>query len=139
MTKRAGAIAFVLMVTCGLHLWAQAPQTMPANDLHKVRNMLREGYEAVKKDYYDVAFHGLDLDARFKEYDEKLKTFKDTPRKDWATHAADAFRYLAMAYRQEYPEEPPPRKPGDMSVGDINEMTLDYAWASAPQRDRERV
>ena len=74
MTKRVYAIAVVLAVTCGLRLWAQAPQTMPANDLHKVRNMLREGYEAVKKDYYDAAFHGLDLDARFKEYDEKLKS-----------------------------------------------------------------
>lgn len=53
---------------------AQAPQTMPANDLHKVRGMLREGYETVKKEYYDPAFHGVDLDARYKEFEEKLKT-----------------------------------------------------------------
>lgn len=34
------------------------------------------------------------------EYDEKLRTFKDNPRHDWASHSADAFRYLAMAYRE---------------------------------------
>lgn len=63
-----GAWAFMTVVS------AQAPQAMPANDLHKVRGMLREAYEIVKKNYYDTTFHGVDLDARFKEYDEKMKT-----------------------------------------------------------------
>ncbi len=30
------------------------------------------------------------------EFDEKLKNFKPTPLHDWTSHAADAFRYLAM-------------------------------------------
>jgi phage terminase large subunit len=30
------------------------------------------------------------------EYDEKLKTLKPRPLHDWASHGADAFRYLAM-------------------------------------------
>lgn len=34
------------------------------------------------------------------DYDEKLKTFKDAPRHDWASHSADAFRGIAMAYRE---------------------------------------
>lgn len=65
----------LLMGVCALGTWvsAQATQPMPANDLHKVRGMLREGYETVKKSYYDPTFHGVDLDARFKAYDEKLK------------------------------------------------------------------
>lgn len=71
-TRRVGLL---LMGVCALGTWvsAQAPQPMPANDLHKVRGMLREGYETVKKSYYDPTFHGVDLDARFKEYDAKLK------------------------------------------------------------------
>lgn len=32
-----------------------------------------------------------------KEYDEKLKTFKLRPLHDWASHGADAFRYLAIS------------------------------------------
>ncbi len=43
------------------------------------------------------------------EYDEKMKTFKDHPRPDWASHSADALRYLCMAYR----ETPHPEKRSD--------------------------
>jgi carboxyl-terminal processing protease len=63
----------LLFVWLATSVLAQAPATMPANDLHKVRTMLREGYETVKKGYYDPAYRGINLDARFKEYDEKLK------------------------------------------------------------------
>lgn len=38
------------------------------------------------------------------EYDEKTKAFKDTPRHDWTSHAADAFRYLCMAWRELTPK-----------------------------------
>jgi hypothetical protein len=31
------------------------------------------------------------------EYDDKRATLKPRPVHDWASHAADAFRYLAMA------------------------------------------
>ena len=31
------------------------------------------------------------------EFDEKLATLKPRPVHDWASHAADAFRYLAMS------------------------------------------
>lgn len=32
-----------------------------------------------------------------KDYNEKTRIYSDNPRKDWTSHAADAFRYLAMA------------------------------------------
>lgn len=67
-------VVLVCAAFMSVALGAQAPTSMPANDLHKVRTMLREGYDTIKKEYYDPAFHGVDLDARFKEYDEKLKT-----------------------------------------------------------------
>jgi phage terminase large subunit len=34
-----------------------------------------------------------------KLWDDKLKTFKDTPLHDWTSHAADAFRYLAQGLK----------------------------------------
>ena len=40
------------------------------------------------------------------EFDEKTKTFRNIPRHDWASHSADAFRYLCMAYRELIGEEP---------------------------------
>jgi hypothetical protein len=30
------------------------------------------------------------------------RTFKRTPKHDWASHAADAFRYLSLAWREPY-------------------------------------
>jgi len=38
------------------------------------------------------------------EYDEKTKAFKNNPRHDWTSHAADAFRYMALAWREMQPE-----------------------------------
>lgn len=37
------------------------------------------------------------------DYDEKARAFRLTPKHDWTSHAADAFRYMAMAYKQERP------------------------------------
>ena len=39
------------------------------------------------------------LQAYRKEYDDRLKTFKDNPLHDWSSHASDAFRYFAVGYR----------------------------------------
>ena len=41
---------------------------------------------------------GLDALMNYRrEYAEKLGQFKPTPLHDWASHGADAFRYLAMS------------------------------------------
>ena len=39
--------------------------------------------------------------------DEKAKVFLNKPKHDWTSHAADAFRYLAMAWREIIPEAKP--------------------------------
>jgi len=46
------------------------------------------------------------LKAYRKEWNEKLGTWYERPRHDWASHGADAFGYLAMAYREMRPEKP---------------------------------
>jgi phage terminase large subunit len=51
------------------------------------------------------------------EFDEKLKTFKNEPRHDWSSHSADAYRYLAMAYRVISPEKPKPKPRGLVVAG----------------------
>lgn len=48
------------------------------------------------------------LRSYHREWDDKRHTFKDTPRHDWTSHGADAFRYLAVGYRP--PVERGPRQ-----------------------------
>lgn len=68
-----------------------------------------------------------------REYDEKVRQFKDKPRHDWTSHYADAFRYLAMAWRQ---IAPTPVRTLTEPKG-IADMTLDQALKShAPNNDR---
>jgi C-terminal processing protease CtpA/Prc len=49
-----------------------AQQSISKLDLERTRGMLRDAYDLVKKNYYDVKFHGLDWDARFRQFDEQM-------------------------------------------------------------------
>lgn len=42
-----------------------------------------------------------------RKYDEERKVFKAEPLHNWASHGADAFRYLAMAYVEDNPSSQP--------------------------------
>jgi C-terminal processing protease CtpA/Prc len=66
--------ALCLFLAAALSGGLVSAQTLSASDAYQLKNMLRLAHEVVKKNYYDPAFHGVDLDARFKEYDAKLKT-----------------------------------------------------------------
>jgi phage terminase large subunit len=59
------------------------------------------------------------------EFDERTKAFNNRPRHDWASHSADAFRYLAVAWREMQPEKPPERPQPD-------------SWERAFQRAMDR-
>jgi C-terminal processing protease CtpA/Prc len=69
-----GLTGVVLVAALRLTAGAAMPQTLNANDSHRVHQMLREAYDSVKKNYFDPTFHALDWDARYREYDEKLKS-----------------------------------------------------------------
>lgn len=43
-----------------------------------------------------------------REWDDKLKTFRKNPRHDWASHGADAFRYLALTLAPKAKPKPIP-------------------------------
>jgi len=59
------------------------------------------------------------------EYDEKKRAFKNTPRHDWTSHYADAYRYLAMVWRDQVAKVEAPPKPPVKSIGD---WTWNEAW-----------
>ena len=59
-----------------------------------------------------------------REWDEGKRCFKTTPLHNWASHFADAFRYLAVAYREIAPPAPPP-KPYDFQSQTIADLVGD--------------
>jgi hypothetical protein len=99
-----------------------SPALVPDHKLMDGVNALRL---TIPKCWFDKTkcAEGLEALRQYRaDFDEKLKTFKDAPRHDWTSHSADAFRYMAMAYREiEAPVvKPPPRF--------IEDVTLDELW-----------
>jgi phage terminase large subunit len=71
------------------------------------RHNVEHGIEIVRSTFPRCWFdetrckRGVDaLRSYRKEYDEKHDVFKTRPLHDWASHGADAFRYLCMAVKQ---------------------------------------
>ncbi|MFF9549402.1 PBSX family phage terminase large subunit [Methylobacterium fujisawaense] len=58
-----------------------------------------DGIQALRNYRYDV--------------DEKTQAFSKNPLHDWASHAADAFRYFAVAIAEPRPDDPPVNTPND--------------------------
>lgn len=67
---------------------------------------IEDGINAAKMLFPRCYFHeercraGLDALMHYRrDYNQKLNEFKATPVHDWASHGADAFRYLAVSHR----------------------------------------
>ena len=73
-----------------------------------------------------------------REYDEDKKSYRASPRHDWTSHPADAFRMLAISWRSE-PKEPTPSYDRPLIVGPGNMATLNDMWASRPKIRRIRI
>jgi C-terminal processing protease CtpA/Prc len=69
--QAAVVAATVIIAMQGTVLRSQ--QTMDAINLDRSRGILRDAYENVKKHYYDPKYHGLDIDARYHEFDAKIQ------------------------------------------------------------------
>ncbi len=95
------------------------PKLIPQHTLMDGINAVRETlphcwFDEQRTDY------GLDALRQYRsEYDEKANVFDDRPLHDWTSHAADAFRYLAMAWKELKAEvpAPPPKTNHVLEVG----------------------
>jgi hypothetical protein len=76
-----------------------------------------------------------------REYDEDKKAFREKPRHDWTSHPADAFRMLAVAWKEQVPE---PKNPTEaeilanlrgVMVG-VPSVSLNELWKSVPTQSR---
>src|SRR5262245_15242619 len=79
------------------------------------------------------------LMAYRKDWNEQLGTWKDKPRHDSNSHAADAFRYLCMGWREVAPDpvpEPTPREIVQKMIS--NPRTYNTMWSEYVDELRER-
>jgi len=72
MCRNVGFAAALFAVIASLSVGQQTPSAMDKINLDRARQMLRDAYNELKKHYYDQKYHGLDIDARYKEYDASI-------------------------------------------------------------------
>ena len=73
-----------------------------------------------------------------REWDDERKCFRDTPRKDWTNHYADALRYLSWVWSEPRREEAP-SPPRSIVVGGKSGVTMNDLWKAAERGRRGRV
>ncbi|HKP73593.1 MAG TPA: S41 family peptidase [Pyrinomonadaceae bacterium] len=86
-----GTLLSAFVMACCFLTGAPRPasaQTISSADRDRGRTMLKSIKEDIKKNYYDSAYRGIDLDARFNAADEKMKQ---------ATSLGQAFGIIAQA------------------------------------------
>ena len=87
-----------------LQALGRKPRIIPNHNLMDGINAVRE---TLPKCWFDAERTELGLDA-LRQYRSEFKqdaaVFNDRPLHDWTSHAADAFRYLSMAWREMRPE-----------------------------------
>lgn len=98
---------------------------------HKIDDGINAARVEFKRFWFDELHcrDGLEALRQYcAEFDEKLKVFRNVPRHDWTSHAADAFRYMAMAWREmakpkEKPKPQPFKSPWEVSIDEMIKAT----------------
>jgi len=106
---------------------------------------LQDGIQAVRQMLPRVWFNGAKcadgieaLRQYQREYDEDRKAFRASPRHDWTSHPADAFRMMAVAWRQEPTVAIAPEQKA-LIVGPQNQVSLNDMWAAHERQSPRRV
>lgn len=121
----------------GKSIIEQLAEHLGINSLAIVPNLsVQDGIQAVRQMLPKTWFHvkhcrdGVEALRQYqREYDEDKKAFRQTPRHDWTSHPADAFRMLAISWRQE-PRVTLFDKERPLMVGPDNTATLEDIWAA---------
>jgi hypothetical protein len=73
-----------------------------------------------------------------REYDEDKKVFRDKPRHDWTSHGADAFRYLALTWKDETKIVDPEAPVRGVFVGQTD-VSLNDLWKETKVKTNNRI
>ena len=105
-----------------------------------VQDGIQAARRAIGRTWFDETrcYEGLEALRQYqREYDEDKKAFRERPRHDWTSHAADAYRMLAVAWQVQAPAETKDTRHRVVTVGDPGpefvRATLDDLW-----REQER-
>jgi phage terminase large subunit len=124
-----------LAVRLGLNTMTIVPDLSVQDGIQAARMIL-------PRVWFDEANCGEGIEALRqyqREYDEDKRAFRQIPRHDWTSHPADAFRMLAVAWRQERPADPTPEPARFLAVGMPGGATLNDMWAAQAQHRSERI
>jgi phage terminase large subunit len=83
------------------------PRLVPNHKLEDGINAARVGFSRFWFDEVKCRYALEALRQYRTDFDEKTRAFKNTPKHDWTSHTADAFRYAAMAWRELSPDPAP--------------------------------
>ena len=119
----------------GRSIVEQLADHLGINHLSVVPNIgLQDGIQAIRQMLPRTWFNSVKCrDGREalrqyqREYAEDKTAFRASPRHDWTSHPADAFRMLAVAWRAE-PSAQRPLQSKTLIVGPQNEVTLNDMW-----------
>jgi hypothetical protein len=121
------------------------PKLVP---LHKIMDGINAARLSMPMVWFDrvKCAEGIEALRQYRaEFDEKTRAFKDAPRHDWTSHSADAFRYLAMAWREMAPQPERPREPkvlvvnpapGEKTIATFNDVV---GPLGTRRREEERI
>lgn len=117
------------------------PKLVPQHKIMDGINAARLSMPVVWFDRFKCA-DGIEALRQYRaDFDEKTRAFKDAPRHDWTSHSADAFRYLAMAWREMVPQPERPREPKQLIInpapGEKTTATFNDIAGPLGQRRRE--
>jgi hypothetical protein len=118
---------------------------MEATETTEVRQAIAQVRLVIER-YGDSRFQSLDdPDAKpvndrlgyRTEWDEKARAFKKTPEHNWASHGADAWRYLSLSWRAPMREPEEEKVPFGIPLPDLTMdefMDIEDSWSK--QEDR---
>ena len=130
----------------GKSIIEQIASKIPLESLKIVPSLsLQDGIQATRlalmRSWFDAerCQDGIECLRQYqREYDEDKKVFRDKPKHDWTSHGADAFRMLAIAWKEEDKTTPKDHSIRGIVVGK-NETTLNDLWKTSSPKPSGRI
>jgi hypothetical protein len=130
----------------GKSIIEQIASKIPIESLKIVPSLsLQDGIQATRlalmRSWFDAdrCHDGIECLRQYqREYDEDKKVFRDKPKHDWTSHGADAFRMLAIAWKEEDKTTPKDHSIRGIVVGK-NDTTLNDLWKTQAPKPSGRI